>query len=667
MIQITAQHLRPEVLRRPPRRPARPFDRRAARRVRPCAWLRVLLSLLALGSGASASAGTTDAPATARTTGVNASGETVDASRQAPSVAELHAFLDRRVPELLEAHGVPAASVAAVLPDGRIAVGYGTADLEAGAPATARTPFAMGSITKLLTWTTVMQQVERGRLSLDDEVDRFLDFEIPAASGGPLRVRHLMTHTTGFEDRPLVGLLRRDASALPELGALLARQVPERVHPPGRYAAYSNYGTALAGYLVERVDGRGWTELVEADVLAPLGLRDGAVRQPLPPARADVAARGYRRAGGQLEEVGPAWSALPPAGSWWGSAEDAARFLQAFLGDGSLPGGGRVLEPGTVRRMRSALHRHDPRLPGNAHGWWEEDLFGTRLLTHGGTQPGFETILALSPAHGVGLFVATNASGGTAVWRALLREVVGTFLAGEVEVAAAPAVDLERYAGAYQGTRYGTTTIARLEALANRLTVAHDGEALVLRGDRFVPQGDHLFVNPATGERLAFEVQDGRATALFPGPNPRQAYLRMPWHARGGVQAAVLLAAVATLLVGALGVPAAARLRRRGPVTPGRRWAVAAAAGFAAFGVGFAGLMADPTHLVYGAGPALLAVLTAGLAAAAASVLATIQAVRAWRGRLGTTAGRVGLTAVGLAGLTLSGLLASWNLLGYRL
>jgi CubicO group peptidase (beta-lactamase class C family) len=654
MVQITAYHLRAEVLRHPPRRRIRPIAPRAVALARPYGWLLVLLSLWALGSGATASA--------------QASG----ASREGLSVPELRAYLDRRVPELLEAHGVPAASVAAVLPGGTLAAGYGTADLATGAAATARTPFATGSITKLLTWTVLMQQVEAGRISLEDDVDDHLAFEIPVAFDAPVRVRDLMTHTAGFEDRPLVGLVRRDASAIPELGAFLAREVPARIHPPGRYAAYSNYGTALAGHLVERVVGRSWTDVVEDDVLAPLGLRDGTVRQPLPPRLAEVAARGYVGEGETLRDVGSIWSTLPPAGAWWASAEDAARFMEAFLEDGAVSDGGRVLAPATVRRMRTPLHRHDARLPGNAYGWWEEELFGTSLLTHGGTQPGFEAILALAPEHGVGLFVATNAAAGDAVWRTLLHEIVGTYLPGETALAHVPAVDLDAYVGAYQGTRYGTTTIARLEALMNRLTVTHDGEALLLRGDRFVPQGDHLFANAATGERLAFEVQDGRATALFAGPNPRQAYLRMPWHARGGVQAAILLAAVGTLLTGGLLVPAGAGWSRRrsgrvGPVTPGRRWAVAAVIGFATFGVGFAALMADPMTLVFGAGPALLAVLTAGLLGAAASGVTAVQAVLAWRSGRGTFAGRVGVTAVALAGLSLSGLLASWNLLGYRL
>jgi CubicO group peptidase (beta-lactamase class C family) len=609
------------------------------------------VSLLALGRGTSALA-----------EGPN------EAAASPPTVAELRSFLDRRVPELLEEHGVPGASVAVVLPGGTIAEGYGTADLASGAQVTDRTPFAMGSVTKLLTWTAVMQQVERGRLSLDDDVNRHLSFRIPESFDAPVRVRDLMTHTAGFEDRPLVGLLRRDADAVPELGAVLADQVPERIHPPGRYAAYSNYGTAVAGHLVERVSGRDWSDVVEEDVLTPLGLRDSTVRQPLPPALADVAAHGYRRVGDALRDVGAVWSALPPAGSWWGSARDASRFMQAFLVDGAVPGGGRVLAPATVERMRTTLHAHDPRLPGNAHGWWEEELFGTRLITHGGTQPGFETILALAPERGAGLFVATNAAAGKAVWRTLLREVVGTYLAGEIELDPVADVDLERYVGAYQGTRYGTTTLARLEALTNRLTVERDAEALVLRGDRFLPQGDDLFVNPETGERLAFEVEGGRAQALFPGPNPRQAYLRMAWHERGATQAAVALAAIATLLAGAVAVPAAARLRRRQrTATPGRWWATTATAAFAAFGAGFVAIMADPMAIAFQAGPGLLAVLTAGLVAAAASGVAAVHAVRAWRGGLGTAAGRVGLTAVALAGLTLSGLLAGWNLLGYRL
>lgn len=332
---------------------------------------------------------------------------------QAPGLAaqEVEAFLDRRVPELLSEHDVPGASVAVVLPDGAwVARGYGLADVAAVRTADGRTPFAVGSVTKLLTWIAVMQQVEEGALSLDDPVQRHVAFDLSERFGEPLRVRHLMAHTTGLEDRPLAGLIARDARRIPELADFLAKQAPVQVMPPGTWAAYSNYGAALAGHLVERLDGRPFTVYVEEEILAPLGATDGTLRQPSREAFGATVARGYDVGSGAANDVGSVWSTLPPEGSWWASAEDAARFLRAWLNGGVSDDGRRILDAATVRAMREPLHRHDPRMPGNAHGWWEERVAGVDLASHGGAQPGFETILSVALEHGFGLFVSLNAT-----------------------------------------------------------------------------------------------------------------------------------------------------------------------------------------------------------------------------------------------------------------
>ena len=616
--------------------------------LRPFGWLLAILTMLSLASAAGAAA---EAPLT--------------------TAAEVEAFLERRVPELLDEHGVPGASVAVVLPNGdAIARGYGLADVDTGRAADGSTPFAVGSVTKLLTWTAVMQQVEAGTIALDDPVTDHVPFDLPERFGEPLRMRHLMAHTTGLEDRPLVGLIARDAGRLPELGAFLADNVPAQILRPGTWAAYSNYGTALAGHVVELQDGRPFARYVEEEILAPIGATDGTVRQPFPAGMEAHAARGYDIGRGATRDVGAVWSALPPAGSWWASAEDASRFLRTWLNGGAADGGDRILDAATVRAMRAPLHRHDPRLPGNAHGWWEERVAGIALISHGGTQPGFETNLSVAPERGIGLFVSVNATQGRAVWQALRSELLrGLAPYATDEAAAGPAVlagvDLDRYVGTYQGTRYGTTTIARIAKLAQRFDIGRDGDALTFFGSRYLPQGDGMFVEEGGDRQLVFLGDGVTASTFLPSDNPRQAYHRLAWHERGLLHAAAVLTALGTLLVLIVAWPWLTGRRRTGVNTPGRSAALVTAALFLILIGLFVAVLADPMTLAGQPGALLNALAIAGLMAFAATSWTSLRIGRAWIAGEGTTAGRAIATLAAASAWALVAVAVYWNVLGF--
>ena len=119
------------------------------------------------------------------------------------TVADVHAFLDGFVPMQLERENIAGAAVL-VVKDGAIffAKGYGYSDVEKKTPVTVdATLFRPGSISKLFTWTAVMQLVEQGKLDLDRDINEYLDFKIPAKFGKPITLRNIMTHTPGFEEQ----------------------------------------------------------------------------------------------------------------------------------------------------------------------------------------------------------------------------------------------------------------------------------------------------------------------------------------------------------------------------------------------------------------------------------------------------------------------------------
>ena len=143
-----------------------------------------------------------------------------------------------------------AGAVVLVVKDGAIffAKGYGYSDIEKKTPVTVdATLFRPGSISKLFTWTAVMQLVEQGKLDLDRDINTYLDFKIPAKFGKPITLRNIMTHTPGFEEQ-IKDLINDEGAPIATLKQHLATHIPERIFPPGTTPAYSNYG-AVAGRL----------------------------------------------------------------------------------------------------------------------------------------------------------------------------------------------------------------------------------------------------------------------------------------------------------------------------------------------------------------------------------------------------------------------------------
>ncbi len=129
--------------------------------------------------------------------------------------------------------------------------GFGWADVAGRVPMDPETTvIRVASISKSFTATAVLQLVEQGKLDLDRDVNDYLDFVIPPAFGAPITLRHLLTHTAGFEETAYP----RFVPPAPLRQHLL--RIPERIYPPGTIPAYSNYGLHLAGYLVERASGQ---------------------------------------------------------------------------------------------------------------------------------------------------------------------------------------------------------------------------------------------------------------------------------------------------------------------------------------------------------------------------------------------------------------------------
>jgi CubicO group peptidase (beta-lactamase class C family) len=329
--------------------------------------------------------------------------------------ADVDAWLDGFLPYALHTGDIPGA-VVVVVKDGQIltARGFGYADLARRTPVDPeRTLFRPGSISKLFTWTAVMQLVEQHKLDLDADINAYLDFKIPPYQGQPITLRQIMTHTAGFEE-VAKGVIYFDRSHDLSLADYLKQRLPRRIFAPGTTPAYSNYATALAGYIVQRSSGEAFDSYLEHHVFGPLGMRSTTSRQPLPAALSQQMATGYPTPGKPspgFEFVGPG-----PAGDVSTSGTDMARFMLAHLQDGQLDGA-RILSPQTARMMHdSPLDRVSPMsvllpLSRMELGFFETNLNGREVIGHLGDTEAFHSSLHLFMNEKVGLFLSVNGKG----------------------------------------------------------------------------------------------------------------------------------------------------------------------------------------------------------------------------------------------------------------
>jgi CubicO group peptidase (beta-lactamase class C family) len=396
---------------------------------------------------------------------------------------DVAAFLDGIVPYAIRRGNIAGATVA-VVANGQIifAQGYGYADVKTRQPVIVnRTLFRPGSVSKLFTWTAVMQLVQAGKLDLDRDINAYLDFRIPERFGKPITLRDLMTHTPGFEDTFAGSFVNTKGQLIPYRDYLVAH-VPAEIFPPGRIVAYSNYGAMLAGYIVQRVSGEPYDEYIERHIFQPLGMDHSTFEQPLPAALAPDMSKGYVTASdpkpGPFEYV-----EVAPAGALSSTATDMAHFMIAQLEGGSYDGAS-ILSPATTQLMHTPQSRMAPGMNGFDLGFYQEDRNGLRIIGHAGDTNYFHSDLHLLLDKDVGFFLSLNSLGtdGAAeqvrvgIFRAFLDRYFPYAPPAEPTLAH-PQADAARVAGWYLTSRRIESALGLLDMLTqSSVTALPDGE-----------------------------------------------------------------------------------------------------------------------------------------------------------------------------------------------
>lgn len=605
--------------------------------------------------------------------------------------SDLEPFLEQAITGQLADLDVPGAAVA-VVADGQIilARGYGVADREQNRPVDGeRTLFRTGSAAKPITWTAVMQLVEQGRLDLHADVNDYLDFTVPPTFAEPITLAHLMTHTAGFADQGEALFVLSEEKVMP-LRQYLTELQPERVFPPGTVQAYSNYGTALAGYIVERVSGELFADYVENHIFTPLGMARSTLRQPAPADLAADLAAGY--GAGENSHLKGGFVFMPPypAGSMSAPAADMGRFMIAHLQNGRY-NNTVILEPETVRQMHSRQFSADPRLDGMAYGFMMQQANGREVLFHRGSTFQFNAGLYLLPAENVGLYVVYNGAGGGDAPAQLWQLFMDRYYPAPAPQVPQPAPDaaarLAAYTGEYHLARADFSGPAKVFRLleAAQVSAAPDGYLLLTvegRPERYVEIAPGLYRHESGMGDLAFHAgADGTQWLSLDG---RPAFLnftavsafQVPWYATLSFSAVLVLLTLLLLLVSGIGwLVGGLRARRMGEKRPFAlrlaRWlAVAFGFFFLFFLLAFFSIVGniDPAfgvpRIFFGeaAGVELVLLLPWLAAAAVAGLLGSVILV--WRETAVGLWSKLHMTLLSVLALALVWWLSYWNLLG---
>jgi CubicO group peptidase (beta-lactamase class C family) len=453
-------------------------------------------------------------------------------------MATLVTYLDdiqHRLDALARQHGIPGATLAISRGDELLDFATGVINLRTGVPTTTDSVFQIGSNTKVMTTTLIMQLVDDGKVELDAPVRTYVpSFELAAPGAEQITIRQLLTHTSGIQGDFFEGFGRGDEAVGRYVEAL---RTLDLVYPPGEMWSYCNSGFVLAGYVAEQVTGLPYHQLLRDRISGPAGLPSISVLvEEMAAARMAV---GHLTGQDGRPAVAPVvimeYASAPAGSRTVATAADLARFARLHLAGGRLPDGARLLSAQGARAMQEVQLARPatsdaPRWQGL--GWLLEDWDGVRVVGHGGGTIGQTSFLQAIPDRDLIITLLTNADRGGLLWRDLGRwlfETLADVSMPRVRQPADPAPDLplDNYAGSY-------------ERLGFRYELSVEGGELVMRVQVSGPLAEFSAeppplrrLRPVTSESFYLGTDDGETLATFSGfENGKPAYLFLDRVAR---------------------------------------------------------------------------------------------------------------------------------------
>jgi CubicO group peptidase (beta-lactamase class C family) len=479
------------------------------------------------------------------------------------SPGEIAAFIDEFVPQALERLHVPGAVMAVVSPSGPMLLsGYGVADLESARPMDpSETLVRVASISKLMTATAAIQLWERGILDIHADIDRYVASPSARRFAEPLTPHHVLTHTSGFEDRG-IGVAVRSGSFPLSLGEYVTHRMPFQASRPGSLLIYTDHGYCLLGHLIEEAAGSPYEKVIRTSILAPLGMDD--TRFWHPGLEWKGLAQGYLERTGDLVPVRYGEFVNLPSSQLVTTAADMARFMRAHLSPGNSQNSA-LLRSEALREMHTRQFTNDPAVAGFAYGFWERFENGHRAIMHDGAILGFSSMLLLLPHADLGIFIAYNRM-EPRLHEELVVRLIDAFFPedgspGETQALPPRFAPVPDPSGWYVPVRIDRKQLDSLMTRVSAFRVEMKGSSSIRVGQgggEWLRSGSFELTRVADGGRIALgRDPSGRVTHLFTDrlDGTPLSYRRLAWHESPPFQLALLVSSLGFLLCTSIAVP----------------------------------------------------------------------------------------------------------------
>jgi len=389
----------------------------------------------------------------------------------------------------------------------------------------------VASVSKVFTAIAIMQLAERGKLQLDDDVNKYLKhIRVPNTFSQPITIRELLLHRSGLDDRFVGDGFH--SGPQPGISQIMSEALPKRVYPPDTVELYSNYGYGLLGAVIEDVTGQRFEDYVKANVLEPMGMQESTFTQPLPePWRVVSGSWFYQRSA--------------PAAVLTSNVDDMTRFLIATLQEDKS-----VLSAHSFEEMTT---RPDPAIRiVHGLGYWTGNDRGHHLVGASGDSGGFHSVLMAFPEEHLGYFTLVSGGGNAIAWNfyeQFASVVFGAKTAGRFLPITATGMSREnesRFAGLYRTVRYPHYDLSKTFILTDltRVSVDRDG-ALRVYGARWLPVGPLEFSKEDGTEKLSFQTDESGRVRFLNGSDER-----ISWYESGYVNIAFYFIFVALFVTG---------------------------------------------------------------------------------------------------------------------
>ncbi len=446
--------------------------------------------------------------------------------------------IDSIVSNKIKEHNIPGVAVTLVSKDSVLfSRGYGVKNLATNDSVDSKTTcFDMGSIPKLLTAAAIMKLVELNKLSVDDEINKFLplSLQFDYKGGEPIRLKNLLTHTAGFEDISNLKIASRDLKGMISLLDFLQEKKPKQVYASGERTIYSNYGYGLLGFIIERVSKKEYASFMAEHFLEPLDMISSGFDNKLP--EIIDRALGYRETRNGLEAVPVSYQFNLPAAGLKSSTNDLGNFVSMLLNDGRFKDQ-IILKPNSVKQIFKVQHLNHSSLQGL--GFSARQIKNEALPYWGqnGGWDGFNNDVFLFKDASItfGLIVSVNKEDFSEISEALWNYLLKHYVDEDKLLVNQPGDDYEKfnlseYDGYYQSNIYSRskfTKIGHLFGLLPSYQVRSVDDTLFVNSLKFIPVSKDLFRKVDNTYNLAFQRDDkGQIRTMYKGNAHYDSYER---------------------------------------------------------------------------------------------------------------------------------------------